>query len=251
MTREQAIEIVKTQYPHDHVMKTALGLLIPELRESEDDEEIYREIYTIVHHSYQERAELLINPNRKKELLNRWEKAKAYLEKQKEQKPDWSDEDEKELDCIINVLDRLGFEEFCKSSRDQDNEEERFYYKEIQFLKRLKSIRPQPKQEWSEEDEKRIKQLIYDTEAIRAGYEKRKEKLGDEFNNELIRDCDAQIAWLKSLRPSWKPSKEDIKMLEHIIGQYETGNKNSKVMGYLPRVEELSFLKKVLSKWKN
>ena len=56
---------------------------------------------------------------------------------------------------------------------------------------------------------------------------------------------------LKSLRPSWKPSEEDIKMLEHIIGQYETGNKNSKVMGYLPRVEELNFLKKILDMWKN
>ena len=52
-----------------------------------------------------------------------------------------SEDDEKELDCIINILDRLGFEEFCKSSRDQDIEEERFYYKEIKFLKRLKDLR--------------------------------------------------------------------------------------------------------------
>jgi hypothetical protein len=55
-------------------------------------------------------------------------------------KVELSEEDEKELDCIINVLDRLGFEEFCKSSRDQDIEEERFYYEEIQFLKRLKAL---------------------------------------------------------------------------------------------------------------
>ena len=61
--------------------------------------------------------------------------------------------------------------------------------------------------EWSEEDEKRVKQLIYDTEFIKAHYEKRKEKLGEQFNNALIRDCDEQIAWLKSLRPSWKPSE--------------------------------------------
>lgn len=37
MTREEAIEIVKTQYSHDSVMKTALGMLIPELGESEDE----------------------------------------------------------------------------------------------------------------------------------------------------------------------------------------------------------------------
>ena len=49
----------------------------------------------------------------------------------------------------------------------------------------------------------------------------------------------------------WKPSEEDIMMLTHIIGQYETGNKNSKAMGYLPRIEELNFLKKVLTKWKS
>lgn len=55
-------------------------------------------------------------------------------------KQEWNEEDEKELDCIINILDRLGYEEFCKSSRDKDIEEERFYYKEIQFLKRLKSL---------------------------------------------------------------------------------------------------------------
>jgi hypothetical protein len=55
---------------------------------------------------------------------------------------EWSEEDEKELDHIINILDELGFKEFCKSSRDQDVEEERLYYEEIQFLKRLKSIHP-------------------------------------------------------------------------------------------------------------
>ena len=75
-------------------------------------------------------------------------------------KQEWSEEDEKTLDCIINVLDRLGFEEFRKSSRDKDVEDERFYYKEIQCLKRLKSLRPQPKQEWSEEDERIRKAII-------------------------------------------------------------------------------------------
>jgi len=54
--------------------------------------------------------------------------------------------------------------------------------------------------EWSEEDVKRIKQLIYDTEAIRAGYERKKEQLGECFNESLIKDCDEQVAWLKSLK---------------------------------------------------
>ena len=58
-------------------------------------------------------------------------------------KEEWSKDDEKALNCIITVLDRLGFEEYCKSSRGQDVEEERLYYSEIQVLKKLKSIHPQ------------------------------------------------------------------------------------------------------------
>ena len=73
MTREEAIDIVRKNYPHVGVsgsqFETALRNLIPELRESEDDEK------------------RLLDLNSKRELLNRWEKAKAYLEKQKEQKP--------------------------------------------------------------------------------------------------------------------------------------------------------------------
>lgn len=65
--------------------------------------------------------------------------------------------------------------------------------------------------EWSEEDEKRVKQLIYDTEHIRAEYEKRKKELGESFNDELIKDCDEQITWLKSL--NLKKRNEDVAKL--------------------------------------
>ncbi len=64
-------------------------------------------------------------------------------------------------------------------------------------LEYLKSV----KQEWNEEDTKRVKQLIYDTEHIRAEYEKRKKELGESFNDALIKDCDEQIAWLKAFHP--------------------------------------------------
>lgn len=74
MTREQAIEIVKSQYPHDHVMKTALGLLIPELRESED-ERIRKAI------------QIALSLDSAKGYLRSWgisyEQADAWLEKQK------------------------------------------------------------------------------------------------------------------------------------------------------------------------
>lgn len=68
-------------------------------------------------------------------------------------------------------------------------------------------------QEWSEEDKKRVKQLIYDTEHIRAEYEKRKKELGESFNDELIKDCDEQIAWLKDIFLNHKKFNEAIKKL--------------------------------------
>ena len=74
-------------------------------------------------------------------------------------------------------------------------------------------IEQQKSAEWSNEDEKRVKQLVYDTEAIRAGYEKRKEFLGNDFNDELIKDCDEQIKWLKSLPLNLKKKNEDVAKL--------------------------------------
>ena len=115
-------------------------------------------------------------------------------------KQEWSEEDEKELDCIINILDRLGYEEFCKSSRDQDIEEERFYYKEIQCLKKLKSLRPQPKQEWSKDDEDNLHRVI---------------RVLDDNDSDWKELSD----WLKSLRPSWKPSEEQMKALQNAVNK--------------------------------
>ena len=106
-----------------------------------------------------------------------------------------------------------------------------------------KSISPA---EWSEEDEKRIKQLIYDTEAIRAGYEKKKEELGDRFNNVLIKDCDEQISWLKSLRPQphWKPSEEQMDAIRHSI-HIERDNEDKRY--YAGMLESLFYdLKKLM-----
>lgn len=105
--------------------------------------------------------------------LSPQERAKLDIVKMKfkhcpyiKQKSEWSEDDEKTLDYIILVLDKLGFEKYCKSSRDQDVEEERFYYKEIQVLKKLKSLCPQPKQEWTKEDEIILSKIIKDYETV-------------------------------------------------------------------------------------
>lgn len=59
------------------------------------------------------------------------------------------------------------------------------------------------KQEWSEEDEEMIGCIIDDIREAKRNSDK-------EYFKEL---CDKEIAWLKSLRPSWKPSEEHLSAL--------------------------------------
>ena len=172
-----------------------------------------------------------------------------------EEKQEWSKEDEKTLDCIINVLDRLGFEEYCKSSRDQDVEEERFYYKEIQCLKKLKSLCPQSKQEWSDKDESYLLTVINEMEANK--------KEAPEYEHKKY---DTIILWLKFLPLSLKKRNEDIEklcsnewtkedetILCKIIEDYETVDKtvrhNSMLFGKTK--SKLEWLLSLLEKVKN
>ena len=134
------------------------------------------------------------------------------------------------IDWLEKQKESLHIPETCKENADSftDNViEVRSFQRGIEEGRRLEreKQKEQKPAEWSEEDAKRIKQLIYDTEAIRAGYEKKKEVLGERFNNELIKDCDKQIAWLKSLRPQPKKewSEEDENKIESIKGLITTG----------------------------
>jgi hypothetical protein len=97
MEREEAIEVVKKNYPYinDSIsqFETALRTLIPELAESEDER-------TWIINYLSNR--ILNSPIiAEKENLK---KAIAWLEKQGEQKPAWSEEDEKFLSDIIKDL---------------------------------------------------------------------------------------------------------------------------------------------------
>lgn len=59
-------------------------------------------------------------------------------------------------------------------------------------------------EEWSEEDEEMIGCIIDDIREAKRTSDK-------EYFKEL---CDKEMDWLKSLRPSWKPSEEQMKALE-------------------------------------
>lgn len=166
---------------------------------------------------------------------------------------EWSEEDEKTIsDACCWIAEYAGYlmdKNYGKASMLMG------------LTERLKSLRPQSKDEIYKEKDKAYKLGKHHLAVKFINYldENRTERKMSLSNGEC-EDIDKAFKegdWAKIMRyyekyrSSWKPSEKDIKMLEHIIGQYETGNKNSKVMGYLPRVEELSFLKNVLSKWKN
>lgn len=119
MTREEAIEVYNGLI--NEKIKAAFEFFAPELREGED-ERIRKSIVATI-----EQCDFL-NPKNRGRML-------AYLEKKKEQKPAWSEEDERRIDAICELLEN--------------------------------------------------------TSAIHPNYSRRK-----------------LIIWLKSLRPSWKPSED-------------------------------------------
>ncbi len=161
MTREEAIDIIRKNIPHLGIgaaeMTDALEELIPELRESED-EQSYKRIEQLIR--------LNTSGAEKTRLL-------AYLEKQKEQKPisqedfdaakhealfgdskpaEWSEEDEN-MYTIMNCVIKSNIRETSLSNHiDREN-----LFKLKNWLEnRFKSIRPQPHWKPSEEQMKAL-----------------------------------------------------------------------------------------------
>ncbi len=109
------------------------------------------------------------------------EDAISWLEKQEEQKSSgWSEEDERLLNIIIDILDR---EEHNGHLMHDDLKA---------CIKLLKSLRPQPKKEWSEGTKKMLNEI--------SDYLKYK---GREDDADFIRNLCPQ-------QPQWKPSEEQI-----------------------------------------
>lgn len=100
-----------------------------------------------------------------------------------EQKPSWSEEDEKKWSQVINEIEAI-------KSNSSTIFEKNVAQDKIDWLKSIKDrVHPQPKQEWSEEDEKKRKGLIKGLE----------DKMGfgwasDPFSREEY------IDWLKSIK---------------------------------------------------
>ena len=118
--------------------------------------------------------------------------------KLKEQKQEWSEEDEENINTLIEVVhERMGLSEKRKQ-----------YYE-----KWLKSLRTKIKQEYSDEDEGRISDVLWCIEQAR--------KVAKNEND--MGTCWSAERFIKSLNPHWKPSVDQMKALHAVSGLSSSG----------------------------
>lgn len=111
-----------------------------------------------------------------------YEQILAWLERQKEQKPaEWSEEDEIIFQHCLVILHDYGYDDW------------------------FKSICSQPKQEWDEECKKKIVELKTFISMSKGFNKENRQKAFD---------------MIDSLRPSWKPSKEQMEALKKEADKY-------------------------------
>lgn len=195
MTREEAIEVYNGLI--NTKIKEAFEFFAPELRESED-ERIRKALVIMMKVprkgifeaqgitkeqalAYLEKPKEPIDPFDTK-LFQDGVKEGRRLEREdikKEQKPaEWSEEDENNLELVIDCIYKFYPNPVMK-------------YKLKEWLKSLRPV----KQEWRDEDEKMRRNLMSLLANMR----------GDRITEETYQKY---YPWLKSLRPSWKPSEE-------------------------------------------
>lgn len=211
--------------------KDLLEKIFTELKESED-ERIRKELLAVIND--------LILPEEQRARFNTWlEKQKAntegdfgrgydcgykaclnshgaeFFEKQKEQNPiEWSEEDKFKLEDAITGIDvGIGFYETEGKHPNLLNA----IIEAKDWLKSLKDRGNFPKSntnspsEWSEEDEKMVRFYADDYD----------NNLGNMPMRDIIENRIKFKDWLlnrlKSLRPSWKPSEEQMKALSETI----------------------------------
>lgn len=139
-----------------------------------------------------------LNPNKKPQRMISAKAKEALYDK-----PDWSEEDERMCQETIDWFEKKCFP-YALENENPARES-------IKWLKSLKNrVLPQPKQEWSEEDEKialSIEQVMNCASLLNIVPEK----------------VDKIRTWLKSLkdRYTWKPSDKQMKALDSVIDEYD------------------------------
>ena len=134
-----------------------------------------------------------------------------------EQKPvEWSEEDWKLLDEVReHIIDVTGDK--------PDLTPNKIYEGFLDLIDRLKFAKPQPKKEWSEEDEENIESICSRLDSLL-------------YTEDVVEKTNivGEIAWLKSLRPHWKPSEEQIYTLERI-----SSNLHLRASDDAPKLDEI------------
>lgn len=218
---DEALNIAKETYETQPMYRAWLEKMFPELRESED-EKMTRVISLALTDVPEERFTSLGTTSR--DCL-------AYLKKQKEQKPAltperirpkfavgdtvcrpmWSDHTIREIYVRCNDPVYVCVNEEGTESHIPFSEQDEWERKE------------QKPAEWSEEDEKMLQRIIRHTESEYQDW------CNDKYGNSEIvsdgkRSCLERLDWLekrlKSLRPSWKPSEEQMEAMEFVIKDY-------------------------------
>ena len=116
---------------------------------------------------------------------------------------EWSEEDEEMRNLIITIFEVNHPDGFFKANELGTTDMRGVHTEEI--ISWLKSLRPQPKQEWSEEDERNLCRAIFYV----IGYQK-----NNGVTNET-KECKDWLEFLR-LRSRWKPSKEQIDLLRKV-----------------------------------
>ena len=206
MTREEAINVVKNNWPDSSYtrLREALETLIPELKESED-ERIRKAIrYAIGQSTHFDGT--LINGVSSEEAL-------AWLEKQGEKKP-----------IGLEYAAKMFLEELSNTPyNNKPITDAQVITKELlNFFQNPASYNPdalniQQPAEWSEEDESMREALIQDFEMLKDG-----------ASSDTVKALyDKRIAWLKSLKPQphWKPSEKQMEALR-VASEVGTANES-------------------------
>ncbi len=146
-------------------------------------------------------------------------------------KQEWSEEDEKMIERLIRHTQKE-YDELCKDcfghqeiiSDLKESCRERMNWLE----KRLKSLRPQPKAEWNEEDERMRKAVLDEIEhqiEIMPDADDMDSDDQDRYN-ELI----SMSVWMqdlpKCMKPHWKPSEEQMKILQYVCEESSHPNQD-------------------------
>jgi|GEM_PF-6336766 len=182
MEKGTALKILKEL--HDKSLfaeRTALETLIPELKESED-ERIRKWIKKELESKY-------VVDNIVNDVMA--DKAFAWLERQGEQKQEWSEEDLISLGYLATFVDENGDSFYGKNKPNV-----------VKWIRSFANLNPTQKQEWSDFDAKML------ARAMRA--------VNYFISNDDHDEANQCFSWLKSLkeRYTWKPSEEQMEALK-------------------------------------